>query len=194
MKIMLSGKKIGYCLCGSFCTINAALGQIEVLRDMGAEIIPIISESVQKTKCRFCTPTGIIDRLQLVCSSPPITDIVTAEPIGPQNDIDIMVVAPCTSNTLGKLANGINDCVVTMACKAHLRNNKPLVLAPATNDALGVSLKNIGELIVRKNIYFVPFGQDDCIKKPLSMVADLNKVADTVLLALDGRQLQPIIL
>ncbi|MBR6401210.1 MAG: dipicolinate synthase subunit B [Firmicutes bacterium] len=191
---MLSGKKIGYCLCGSFCTINAALGQIEVLKGMGADIIPILSESVQTTKCRFCTPTGIIDRLQLLCDHAPITDIVAAEPIGPQNNIDVMVVAPCTSNMLGKLANGINDCVATMACKAHLRNSKPLVLAAATNDALGVSLKNIGELIVRKNVYIVPFGQDDPINKPLSMVADFNKVADTVLLALEGRQLQPIII
>ena len=181
---MLSGKKIGYCLCGSFCTIKG----------MGADIIPILSESVQTTKCRFCTPTGIIDRLQLLCDHAPITDIVAAEPIGPQNNIDVMVVAPCTSNMLGKLANGINDCVATMACKAHLRNSKPLVLAAATNDALGVSLKNIGELIVRKNVYIVPFGQDDPINKPLSMVADFNKVADTVLLALEGRQLQPIII
>ncbi len=191
---MLSGIKIGYCLCGSFCTINAALGQIDVLTSLGAEVVPIISESVQTIQCRFCTPAGIIDRLQLMCKSPPITDIVTAEPIGPKNDIDIMVVSPCTSNMLGKLANGINDCVATMACKAHLRNNKPLVLAPATNDALGASLKNIGELIVRKNIYMVPFRQDDHINKPLSMVADFNKLTDTVILALEGKQLQPIII
>ena len=191
---MLSGIKIGYCLCGSFCTINSALGQIDVLNSLGAEVIPIISESVQKIECRFCTPAGIADRLQLMCKSPPITDIVTAEPIGPKNYLDIMVVAPCTSNMLGKLANGINDCVATMACKAHLRNNKPLVLAPATNDALGASLKNIGELIVRKNIYIVPFRQDDHINKPLSMVSDFNKLADTVILALDGKQLQPILL
>ncbi len=191
---MLQGIKIGYCLCGSFCTINAALRQMEILSDMGAEITPVLSESVQTTKCRFCTPTGIIDQVRLFTDATPITDIVNAEPIGPQNKLDIMVVAPCTSNTLGKLAGGINDCVVTMACKAHLRNGKPLVLAASTNDALGASLKNIGELIVRKNIYFVPFYQDDHIKKPLSMIADFNKLPDTVECALKGQQIQPIII
>lgn len=190
---MLQGKKIGYCLCGSFCTINTALRQIEILTGLGATVVPVISEKVQTVECRFCTPTGIIDRLQLITDEKPIITVEQAEPIGPQNDIDIMVVAPCTSNTLGKLAGGINDCVVTMACKAHLRNNKPLVLAIATNDALGASLKNIGEMIVRKNIYFVPFRQDDFVNKPLSMVSDFNKIADTVDMALKGIQIQPII-
>lgn len=191
---MLQGIKIGYCLCGSFCTINAALRQAEILAGLGAEITPVLSESVQTTECRFCTPTGIIDRIELFTDISPVTDIVSAEPIGPQDKLDVMVVSPCTSNTLGKLANGINDCTVTMACKAHLRNNKPLILAAATNDALGVSMKNIGELMIRKNIYFVPFRQDDFVHKPLSMVADFNKLPDTIKSALNGKQIQPVIL
>ena len=189
---MFKGIKIGYCMCGSFCTINAALRQAEILSGLGCEITPVLSESVCTTECRFCTPTGIIDKLAMF-SEEPITNIVSAEPIGPENKLDVMVVSPCTSNTLGKLANGINDCTVTMACKAHLRNGKPLVLAIATNDALGVSMKNIGELMVRKNIYFVPLRQDDFTHKPLSMVADFNKLPDTVKLALEGKQIQPIV-
>ncbi|MDO5389132.1 MAG: dipicolinate synthase subunit B, partial [Clostridia bacterium] len=133
------------------------------------------------------------DKLYDISGNNIISTIKEAEPIGPQKLLDIMLVAPCTGNTMAKLNNGITDTPVTMACKAHLRNNRPLVLALATNDALGASLQNIGGLMVRKNIYFVPFGQDNAEKKPLSMVADFSKIYDTLCCAMEGKQIQPII-
>lgn len=193
MKMNLKQLNIGFCMCGSFCTFNNALNQVRTLVNSGASVYPILSENVQLTDTRFGKAEAFYNQLCEITGNEPIVSIAQAEPIGPQNKLDIMVVAPCTSNTMAKLANGITDNTVTMACKAHLRNNKPLVLAIATNDALGVSLQNIGALIIRKNMYFVPFGQDDYVKKPLSMIADFERLAETLELALVGKQIQPVI-
>jgi dipicolinate synthase subunit B len=157
-------------------------------------IVPIISEHSLAMDTRFGCAEAYRNKIEQITCCKAITTIVEAEPIGPKKLFDIMLIAPCTSNTMAKLANGITDNVVTMACKAHLRNDKPLLIAPATNDALGVSLQNIGKLIVRKNIFFVPFGQDNPDKKPLSMIPDFTQTEEALKAALDKRQLQPIIL
>lgn len=190
----LTGKKIGFCLCGSFCTLNKAVEALARLKETGASIYPVISENAGTINTRFGKAKDFIEKVTDITGNKPIMSIEDAEPIGPKNSLDIMAVVPCTSNTMAKLCYGITDSAVTMACKAHLRNNKPLVLAIATNDALGTSLRNIGGLMVRKNIYFVPFGQDDHIKKPLSMTAELDLLEDTLCNALEGKQLQPIVL
>lgn len=188
------GLNIGVCMCGSFCTFKAVMTEIEALVALGINVVPIMSYNAQTIDTRFGKAQDFISRLEKMTGNKVITTIDGAEPIGPENKLDIMLVAPCTSNTMAKLNMGITDGPVTMACKAHLRNNKPVVIAMATNDALGVSLKNIGELMVRKNIYFVPFGQDDCEKKPLSMIAHFDEIINTLEKAMEGRQVQPILL
>lgn len=190
----LDGFNLGVCMCGSFCTYSAVLDMIKELKKNGMELYPIISEASQKTVNRFGSGEGFMLTLRDICGREPITTIEGAEPIGPEKKLDAMLVAPCTGNTLAKLNNGICDSVVTMACKAHLRNDKPLILAPASNDALGANLQNIGGLMVRKNIYFVPFGQDDCIKKPMSMIAHFDYVLPAIEAACDGKQLQPVLM
>jgi dipicolinate synthase subunit B len=189
----LSGLKLGFCLCGSFCTFAKAMNTMGTLHDMGVDIQPIFSGNSQNIDTRFGKAEDFIKRAEDVCGKKIIGSIYDAEPIGPQNKLDAMLIAPATSNTLGKLSNGINDTVVTMAVKAHLRNNKPVVVAISTNDALGVSLKNIGTLMVRKNYFFVPFGQDNPKGKPLSMIADFEKIPLTIAEAIEGRQIQPIL-
>ncbi len=151
-------------MCGSSCTFAKVIKEIQVLVDEGAIIYPIMSENAQSMDTRFGKAADFMKMIKDITGNEIITTINQAEPIGPENKLNVMVVAPCTSNTMAKLCSGITDTTVTMACKAHLRNNKPLVIALATNDALGVSLKNIGSLMVRKNIYFTPFGQDDYVK------------------------------
>ncbi len=189
----LSGLKLGFCLCGSFCTFAKAMNTMGTLHDMGVDIQPIFSGNSQNIDTRFGKAVDFIKHAEEVCGKKIIGSIYEAEPIGPQNKLDAMLIAPATSNTLGKLSNGINDSVVTMAVKAHLRNNKPVVVAISTNDALGVSMKNIGTLMVRKNYFFVPFGQDNPKGKPLSMIADFEKIPQTIAEAIDGRQIQPIL-
>lgn len=186
-------KTVGFAMCGSFCTLSRAVEQITNLKKLNYNIIPIMSEIVWSTDTRFGKASDYISRIEEICGRSIIHTIQDAEPIGPKKLIDILVIAPCTGNTLGKLANGITDTSVTMAAKSHLRNGRPLVLSVSTNDGLGGAAKNIGQLMNYKNIYFVPMKQDDSEKKPRSVVADFSKIPECVESALNGVQLQPII-
>lgn len=188
-----SGLKIGFAMTGSFCTFGKCFEQAEILKNMGAEIIPVMSETASYTSTRFGSAEENVKKLSLISGKEVITSIADAEPIGPKNMTDIMVVAPCTSNTASKLANSITDTAVTMAVKSHLRSGKPVVLAIASNDSLLGSAKNIGELFNRKNYYFVPMLQDDCTKKPASLVAEFSMLPEAIESALKGIQLRPII-
>lgn len=193
MKTDFSGVRIGYVMTGSFCTFGKSFAQAERLRDMGAELIPVMSERAASFSTRFGTSSENIARLSEICGREVIADITAAEPIGPKDMTDIMVVAPCTSNTAAKLAAGITDSAATMAVKSHLRSGKPVVLAIASNDSLLASAKNIGELFNRRNYYFVPMLQDDIEKKPASLVAEFRLLPEAVDAALHGIQLRPII-
>ncbi|MBE6729735.1 MAG: dipicolinate synthase subunit B [Ruminococcaceae bacterium] len=184
----------GYAMCGSFCTISDSMAALRTLAETGMKIIPIMSPIVYSTDTRFTEHHSLQNRVKEITGNDIIHTIEQAEPIGPKKLLDVLVVAPCTGNTLGKLANGITDTSVTMAIKAHLRNNKPVVLAVATNDALSASAKNIGLLLNTKNIYFVPYRQDDAFKKPTSMIADFTKIPDTIKSALEGKQIQPLLI
>ena len=184
---------IGFALCGSFCTYAKVFPIMELLsRDY--DLIPILSESASCIDSRFGTAQEHIQIITELCSHKPIQTTEEAEPIGPKKLLDVLVIAPCTGNTLAKLAHGIADGPVTMAAKSHLRNGRPVVIAVSTNDALGAAAENIGRLLVRKHIYFVPFGQDDPYGKPTSMVADFGKIPLALEAALEDRQMQPIIL
>lgn len=189
----LQNKNIGIALTGSFCTFDKTFEEIEKLLEMGANVYPVLSFNSQKIDSRFGNAADFHKKLVEMTGHEPITTIEDAEPIGPKNMFDVMAVIPCTGNTLAKMANGITDTPVLMAAKAHIRNNKPLVISLATNDALGVNLKNIGTLINQKNIYFVPFGQDSPTGKPKSMIAHTNLLSQTLENALEGKQLQPVI-
>jgi len=190
----LKGLKVGFALTGSFCNFSKVFPEIEKIAADGADIIPIISENVDRMDTRFGTAEEWKSRFEKIASHKIIKSITEAEPIGPQALLDILVVAPCTGNTLGKLANGITDTSVTMACKAHLRNGRPLVLAVATNDGLGANAKNIGLLLNTKGIYFVPFRQDDPEKKTKSLVAEFGLLIPTIENAMKGKQIQPVLL
>lgn len=190
----LKGKKIGFGFTGSFCMYEKIFIQMEHLSKEGAELIPIFSDASQTTDCRFGKAEDFIKRAEEIAGRSVIKTIPAAEPIGPKSLLDIMLIAPCTGNTLAKLANGITDTPVLMAAKAHIRNQRPLVLFLSSNDALGMNFKNIGLLFNSKNIYFVPFGQDNFIKKPTSMVSKPELILDTLLEAFSGKQLQPVIL
>lgn len=189
----IKGLRIGYAVTGSFCTFGRSFEQAEILRSMGAELIPIMSEHASGISTRFGTAIENIARLEKICGREVITTIGGAEPIGPMNMTDIMVVAPCTSNTAAKLASSICDGCVTMSVKSHLRSGKPVLLAIASNDSLLGSAKNLGELFNRKNYYFVPMLQDDCEKKPASLVAEFSMLPKAVEAAMNGIQLRPII-
>lgn len=186
-------KTIGFAFCGSFCTLKKAVEQLKILKSEGYNIIPIFSEIVYNTDTRFYYANDLIKDVEAVCENKIIYTIKDAEPIGPKSLLDILLIAPCTGNTLGKMALGITDTSVTMAAKAHLRNEKPLLIAPSTNDALGASAKNIGLLHNTKNIYFVPYGQDAPDSKHSSCVADFSLIPTAVKLAFEGKQMQPII-
>lgn len=189
----LKGVKIGWALTGSFCNFEYVFPHIEALAKEGADIYPIVSYSVDSFDTRFGKAEEWKNKLKEITGKDIISTIVDAEPVGPQLKMDIMIVAPCTGNTVAKLANAITDTPVTMACKAHLRNQRPLVLAIATNDALGGNAKNIGLLLNTKNVYFVPFGQDAPIGKSNSMIANFDKIKATLEEALKGKQIQPIL-
>ena len=184
---------VGYAFCGSFCTISDSVKALKELAKQDIKIIPIMSQIVYTTDTRFGKAEDIINEIEEICNQKTVHTIASAEPIGPKNLLDIIIVAPCTGNTLAKIALGITDTPVTMAVKAHLRNNKPVVLAPATNDALGASCKNIGLLHNTKNIYFVPYRQDDPQKKNNSLICDFSLIPETVEKALNGEQIQPIL-
>ncbi|MGN0436324.1 MAG: dipicolinate synthase subunit B [Wujia sp.] len=189
----LSECNIGFAITGSFCTFDKILPQIKVLVDDAARVIPIYSYNAYNLDTRFTKASDFRDKVKEITGNDGITTIQQAEPVGPKKLFDIMVIAPCTGNTIAKLCNGITDTPVLMAAKAHLRNNKPLVIAVSTNDALGVNLQNIGKLMIMKNIFFVPFGQDNYESKPNSMVADITRIPDTIREALAGKQIQPIL-
>lgn len=192
---MLKNKKIGLCITGSFCNLSKVKPEIEMLKEEGVEkIIPIVSYSVLAETNRFGTPEDTIKLLKEETGEDIVDTISKAEPIGPKELVDIIVVAPCTGNTIAKLANGITDTPVLMAIKAHIRNNKPVVLGIATNDAMGANGENFLKLLNTKNIYFIPFTQDDPQKKPKSLVYDYTKLVDTVKLALENKQIQPLII
>lgn len=185
---------LGYAFCGSFCTINKSLAVLKELAKYDINIQPIMSEITFSTDTRFAKAEEFKAEVESVCGNKIIHTISAAEPIGPKNLLDILVVAPCTGNTISKIALGITDTAVTMAVKAHLRNNKPVVLGIATNDALGATAKNIGLLHNTKNIFFVPYGQDDPKNKNKSLVCDFTKIPETAELALKGEQIQPVII
>ena len=185
--------RLGLAICGSYCTFDRVMPVAESLSEE-YDLTAIMSESAAETDTRFGCAEAVKKSLTEIAGKEIICTIATAEPVGPQKLFDVMAVAPCTGNTLAKLACGIADSAVTMACKAHLRNGRPIVIAVSTNDALGANAKNIGELLNRKNIYFVPFRQDDPQGKPTSMISDLGLLADTLAAALEDRQLQPVVL
>lgn len=186
--------RVGFAMCGSFCTHETALAVLNQLCDEYETVVPILSERSASTDTRFGTAEDLLASVEEMTGQAALCSIAAAEPVGPKKLLDVLVIAPCTGNTLGKLANGITDTTVTMAAKAHLRNDRPVVLAIATNDGLSASAQNIGMLLARKNFYFVPFGQDDAHGKPTSLIADFSKIGETMDAALLGRQLQPILL
>lgn len=189
----LKGKKVGVALTGSFCTFEKMFIQLQKLSEAGADIYPILSNASQTISCRFGAPEEYLEKITKITGRRPILKIEEAEPIGPKGYLDILVILPCTGNTAAKLANGITDTPVLMAAKAHLRNNRPLVISISTNDGLGTNLKNIGLLLNSKNIYFVPFGQDSWEKKPNSLVAQTSLLIPTLEKALEKEQFQPLL-
>ncbi len=189
----MQATKIGFAICGSFCTHKSAIEQIKILCDRGFDVTPIVSETVYSTDTRFGNAADFIKEIEEITGKKCIHTIKDAEPIGPKSLFDLLLIAPCTGNTLGKLANGITDTSVTMAAKAHLRNERPLLIAVSTNDALGASAKNIGALFNCKNIYFVPFKQDMPEKKHNSCISDFSLIPETIIKALNGVQIQPIL-
>ncbi len=188
-----SNYHVGFGITGSFCTFAQAKKEVLRLKEMGAKLTPIFSYPTQTYDTRFGTAKEFMDDICEITESKGIRTIVEAEPIGPSNYLDVMVIAPCTGNTAAKLWSGIVDSPVLMAAKAHVRNGKPLVLSIATNDALGMNFKTIGQLMNLKNVYFVPFGQDNYKSKPNSMIAHMELLPETIEAALQGKQLQPII-
>jgi len=184
---------IGFALCGSFCTYSQVFPILELLtRDY--QVTPILSQASYTTDSRFGTAREHIDAVRDICGKDPLHTIFQVEPIGPKKLFDALVIAPCTGNTLAKLAHSIADGPVTMAAKSHLRNGRPVIVAVSTNDGLAGAAENIGKLLGRKHYYFVPFGQDDAFGKPTSLVADFAQIPQTLEAALDGQQIQPVLL
>ena len=184
---------VGFSLCGSFCTFSQVFPIMESLTQEHT-VIPIFSQAAYTIDSRFGTAREHMEKATKICGREPIYTIAQAEPIGPKKLLDVLVIAPCTGNTLAKLAHSIADGPVTMAAKSHLRNGRPILLAVSTNDGLAGAAENIGKLLARKNYFFVPFGQDDPLGKPTSLVADFSKIPESLALAAEGRQIQPILL
>ena len=187
-----SKKRLGLALCGSYCTYEKVFEAADKLSDK-YELIPIMSENAAETDSRFGAASEHIKKLMLLSGKKVVTTIAEAEPLGPATPMDALLIAPCTGNTLAKLASGITDTSVTMAAKAHMRNGRPLIIALSTNDGLSGSAENIARLLNRKGVYFVPFRQDDPAKKPRSLQADFSLLDETVQAALRGWQIQPIL-
>lgn len=183
---------IGFAMTGSFCTLQRSIKTLSLLIDKGWDVLPIMSDYVYNTDTRFGKSLEIRDQVERLCGKEIVHNIVEAEPLGPKIKLQAMVVCPCTGNTLAKIANGITDTPVCMACKAHLRNNSPLILTVASNDALSSNLKNIATLLSKKNVYFTPMAQDDPEQKPHSLVADFDLVLPTIEAAIKGKQYQKI--
>lgn len=190
---LLKGKRIGVALTGSHCTIEEILPQFEKMAQAGAALFPILSPSVRETDTRFGTAAAAREKVEQITGRKPWLEIVDVEPIGPQKLLDLLLIAPCSGNSLAKLARGITDSAVLMAAKAQLRNRRPLLLSISTNDALGLNAANIAVLLNTKYIFMVPFGQDNPEGKPNSMVARPELIIPAVEAALEGRQLQPIL-
>ncbi len=184
---------VGFALTGSYCTFSKTIPQIQILKEAGYNIVPIMSFNVCKTDTRFGKAEDFIKEIEAICDNKIINSIKGAEPIGPKNLIDALIIAPCTGNTLAKLSSGVTDTPVTMAAKAIIRNEKPVILAISTNDGLGNAAKNIGALLNYKGIFFVPFNQDAPFDKPRSLVANMEKIPETLSEAVKGKQIQPII-
>lgn len=183
---------LGYAFCGSFCTHKKSIEKLEEIILQGYEVQPIMSENVYTTDTRFGKAVDLIERVEKMCKRKVIHTIVEAEPLGPKIKLDALIISPCTGNTLAKIANGITDTAVCMAAKAHLRSNRPLVIALASNDALSSNLKNVGALLTRKSVYFVPLEQDEPIEKPHSLIADFDLLPKTLENALKGNQYQKV--
>jgi dipicolinate synthase subunit B len=191
--VELKGKRIGFGLTGSFCTFAAVLPEMQRLMEAGAIIIPIMSEAAAKLDTRFGKAEDFIQQIEKMTGHKVIQSMVEAEPIGPKELLDLMIIAPCTGNTLAKFANGITDSAVLMAAKAQLRNERPVLVAISTNDGLSNNAKNLGMLLNRKHVYMVPFGQDDPFGKSRSLVADMTLILPAAGLALEGKQIQPLL-
>ncbi|MCL2565132.1 MAG: dipicolinate synthase subunit B [Defluviitaleaceae bacterium] len=189
----LEGKKIGFGICASFCTVMEILEPLKMLKSLGADIYPIVSEDVFNHSSRFHNKDSFLNEISGITGKDVVSTIAEAETFGPDIQLDIMIIAPATGNTVAKLANGISDGAVVMSAKATLRNGKPILLALFSNDALGANGMNIMKLYNTKNIFFVPFGQDNPHKKPTSLTADLSLLQESLICALDGRQIQPSI-
>ena len=189
---MSDRKRIGWAMCGSYCTYDKVFGEMEKLAGR-YELVPVMSDTAAETDTRFGAASEHIKRIIRITGKKPVTTVADAEPLGPALPMEALVIAPCTGNTLAKLSNGITDSAVTMAAKAHLRNGRPLIIAFSTNDGLSGSAENIAKLLNRKNVYFVPFSQDDPAKKPRSLQADFSLIEETVKAALNGWQIQPIL-
>lgn len=185
--------EVGFAMCGSFCTFEEVFPVMEELAKIHT-VIPIFSFASGAVDSRFGTASAHLEHARKICGRSPLLTIEAVEPIGPKKLLDALIIAPCTGNTLAKLAHSIADTPVTMAVKSHLRNGRPVIVAVSTNDALAGAAENIGKLLGRKHYYFVPFGQDNPEKKPTSMVADFSRIPQTLACAMDGRQIQPILL
>ena len=190
----VKGKKIGFVLTGSFCTFSKTIAKMKQLKKLEAEIIPIMSFNSYTLDTKFGKAKDFIKQIEEISGNEIIHTIEDAEPIGPKHLTDIMIVAPASGNTMAKLASDIIDTPAVMAVKSHLRNNLPVVIAPSTNNGLGAAAINIGTLLNRKNYYFVPFKQDNPITKPRSLVFDPEYIIKTIECALDGEQIEPILL
>ena len=189
----MENKTIGFAVCGSFCTHARAMEALEQVKARFARVIPIVSECTAATDTRFGCAHELMREMARICDHRVISTIAGAEPIGPQKLLDLLIIAPCTGNTLGKLAAGVTDTSVTMAAKAHLRNGRPVLLAVSTNDGLSGSAANLGALLARRHFYFVPFGQDSPTGKPASLVAHFSLLPEAAEAALRGEQLQPLL-
>ena len=189
----LFGKRVGCAMTGSFCTFKAVFDAWRALKRTGAELTPILSFNAARTDTRFCTSREVAETLAEITGVRPLTTLAQVEPIGPKRLLDALVIAPCTGNTLAKLAAGIADTPVTLAAKSHLRNGRPLVIAPSSNDGLAQNARSLGQLLAMRHVYFVPFGQDDPVGKPNSLVARFELLPEAVSAALKGSQLQPIL-
>lgn len=192
--MLLDGVSVGIVMTGSHCTVGAVIPAIKRLRSECALITVVFSYAINYTDNRFYTVEELKREISEITDVPIISSINGAEPIGPQKLFDVLIVAPCTGNTLAKMANSITDTPALMAIKSHLRNQRPVVIAISTNDGLGLNAKNLGYLLNAKNIYFVPFRQDDPFNKATSLVANMGLMVDTVVYALQGKQLQPVLL
>jgi len=185
---------IGYAICGSFCTHAASIKTLRYLRDSGADILPIVSETVFTTDTRFGKAEDLLKNMREICGRDIIHTVKDAEPIGPSINLDYLIIAPCTGNTLAKMARGITDGAVTMAAKAHLRSDRPLLIALASNDAMSANLSSLAVMLQRKNVYFVPMKQDDPLRKPHSLIANFEKIPEAIEAMKEGRQMRPLFL